>query len=233
MGTTFWYFFQIPRRAPRTAIRLSVMKKDPWFNPQKLGCLQSLLALLGLFAMTAVIGWCGHGVSSVFSSAPPAARTAEMMADGAARVADRAEVDPAPTPSAAARPALRGSRAAFRAAFHKLDMTFESSPLADGTPREMARENGLAVESIGAGDALERATLIFGLAKDDVSGALKATGAMMVFMRETGWEPGYRWVTSNLQTESATTKRSGVEYRLVRIMPGAFTLTAKPMGVAD
>lgn len=84
------------------------MKKDPWFNPQKLGCLQSLLALLGLFAMTAVIGWCGHGISS---SQPTAAspRTptriaedeekaaAKLVADGAARVEAREAAHQSPT----------------------------------------------------------------------------------------------------------------------------------------
>jgi hypothetical protein len=144
------------------------------------------------------------------------------------RAEQQAQAQP-PQPAPANRPALSGSRAAFRAWFQRLGLTFKSAPLADGTPREMGEGNLLIIETIGYGDALERTSLTFGVNKEDMASLATATGAMMVFMRETGWEKGSSWVTSTMaKPKGGKITKNGVDYAITPIIAGMYNLSAKP-----
>lgn len=137
--------------------------------------------------------------------------------------------------SLGARPALQGSRAAFRNWFTRLaGLQFTAAELADGTPREMAQAGMLILETIGYGDALERTSLTFGIVKDDMESVMTATSAVIVFMRETGWEKGRSWVTSTMQKpKGGSITKNGVHYQVILMMPGMFNLSAKPASKAD
>lgn len=198
---------------------------------------------LGVAAVIFIVGgWifmrldCGRS-SSGTTTAPSAPAWKKVPA----KVIEQANGDTVRPPATAqvgepgpARPALKGSRAAFRAWFQKLGIEFKPSPLADGTARELGHTGAMIVEAIGYRDALERASFTFGLSKDDPAGLMTVTGALMVFMRETGWENGHTWVISTLKKpKGGTTSKNGVDYHVVPIMAGMYTLSAKPAGTKD
>jgi hypothetical protein len=129
-------------------------------------------------------------------------------------------------------PALKPQVDSFKGWFEKLEVTFEQSPMADGTPRLMGKsEDGMTmVELIGHGQRLEQASLMFGLAKDAPGAMIRNTGAVMVFMRETGWEKGWKWATNAIGSKDPVTKRhDDVAYEMITIADtGVSVLTAKP-----
>jgi hypothetical protein len=197
-------------------------------KPQALGC--GGLFLLALLFTAAKRSCGGDDVDGKNSTAKYTGGVLSAAAAGPAPTprATVADEPQAPDPN---RPALSGSRAAFRGWFRKLGLEFERSPLADGTPREMATSGTLIVETIGYGDRLERASVTMGLVQGDMEGTIKATGAMMVFMRETGWEKGASWVTTTMQKPSGAgkTDKNGTHYELIKIMDGMYNLSAKPV----
>ena len=70
---------------------------------------------------------------------------------------------------------------------------------------------------------------MFGLDKEHMDVLARNTGAVMVFMRETGWDGGHDWAIGKLKTGGKKT-HAGVAYEVSNVMPGIFMLTANPVG---
>lgn len=137
-----------------------------------------------------------------------------------------------PTPSEPVFTRSMGSIAAFRAWFERLELSFKSAPLADGTPRSIgiSADKMTTVEIIGHGDRLEKATMMFGLDKNNVSALAVTTGALIVFTRELGWPDGQTWVIKQIQKGTGETQKNGVLYRLTVLKElGIMTLVAEPV----
>lgn len=194
---------------------------------RNLTCLESIGALAVLFAIVAVlIGLTSGKKSDVASSAPTAAPVAP---------APPPPLPPAPEPVAAyegpARPAIAGSKAAFESWFRRLGVDLAASTPVNGSPRDMgtSADKLLTVEVIGRGDALEKASLLFAIDNSNTASVATITGAVMVFMRETGWNGGHDWVIKSMKAGKKVEKTHGnVTYAVNQFMPGAFTLSAAP-----
>lgn len=202
---------------------------------RKLTCLESIGALALLFlAVLLVIGLTVGKKSTTESAAvatPPAVAPQPVAApppEPAPKVAPAATLSPE---EIAKRPAIAGSRAAFRGWFAKLGVPLEASSAVDGVPRELGAVPAklITVETMGHGDLIEKATLIFGLEQGNTEALVAVTGAIMVFMRETGWKGGEKWVTQSLETDADVKKKhGGVAYQVKNVMPGMFVLSAEP-----
>ncbi len=117
-------------------------------------------------------------------------------------------------PDAPKRLSLKPSVSAFKSWFQKMDIVFEqNTPLADGTPRLMGKhaDGYTMVELIGHGETLERASVMMGLVKEAAPLA-RNTGAIMIFMRETGWETGWKWATTSIGKGRVTQRHGNVDY---------------------
>ncbi len=149
-----------------------------------------------------------------------------LLGDGAPTTATIPPVIAAPLALA-----LKPSMSAFKAWFEGLDVAFEqNTPLADGTPRLIGKHaDGLTmVELIGHGETLQRASVMMGLVKE--AGPLaRNTGAIMIFMRETGWEEGWKWATDSIGKQEVIKHHGVVEYEMQTIPDtGVSVLSAKP-----
>ena len=177
-----------------------------------------------------------------------AAHSAGAPAVGALPKTDAAATSPVPRPDSAPAPAgavgtpdgskrlsLNRSIGAFKGWFQKMDIAFDqNTPLADGTPRLLGKhaDGYTMVELIGHGDTLERASLMMGLVKEP-GPLLRNTGAIMVFMRETGWEKGWKWATASINNGRVTQRHGGVDYVMQTIGDiGVCVLSADPVGAS-
>lgn len=158
--------------------------------------------------------------------AAAAAASAEAQAVAAAALVGEREREPeSPTP------ALPGSRAVFRGHFASLGIAVRPSSAVNGVPREMgaSANNHMTVETMGHGDRLEKATLVFGVQSGDSGSVALATASITVFMRETGWEGGLPWVVAEMKKgKGAKRTKNGAAYELSIPLPGMFVLSAKP-----
>lgn len=142
---------------------------------------------------------------------------------------------PAPQASVAAtsKPHLRTTVSQLRRWYERADLVFHSAPLADGTPRLLGRHpDGLTmVELIGPGDELQSASITIGVAKDNAELLIRNTGALMVFMRETGWPGGEKWAFSVMPKDfPPSMAHDGVSYTVTTLLreSGVFIITAEP-----
>jgi len=193
-------------------------------DKQKAGCGTILVAAL-LF--TGLSRLCSKTDSDQNAAVPTATATPTAKPD--------APKPPNPQPVAAyegpARPAIAGSKAAFEDWFKRLGVALAPSTPVNGSPRDMgaSADKLLTVEVIGRGDAIEKASLMFAIDSSNTSAIATLTGAIMVFMRETGWNGGHDWVIKSMKASKKVEKTHGnVTYSVNQFMPGAFTLSAAP-----
>ncbi|HEY5377888.1 MAG TPA: hypothetical protein VIK01_29605 [Polyangiaceae bacterium] len=174
---------------------------------------------------------------------PAGARAARSAAWAACQDAvrlselDRETVDAEAKVAAAAsarRASLPSTISALRQWFENIGVDFERSRLADDTPRLFGQtpDNMTLVELIGHGDLLERASLTFGLSNElPPEVMVRNSGAIIAFMRETGWGGGQRWAIDSIGKSAVTETHNGVTYEMRPIGDvGVFVLSAQPSG---
>lgn len=134
---------------------------------------------------------------------------------------------------ATSKPHLRTTVSQLRSRYERADIAFHSAPLADGTPRLSGRHpDGLTmIELIGPGDELQSASITIGVAKDNADLLIRNTGALMVFMRDTGWPGGEKWAFSVMPKDFPPSMvHDGVSYTVTTLLKesGVFIVTAEP-----
>lgn len=193
------------------------------------------LSMMVVAALMAAAGILAKATPKPEAAAPPSPTANEAVA------AVQPTAEPPVVPSAAPLPPepadppgkSMGSQAAFKSWFERLDVKFDSSPLRDGRPRQLGKteDNLVSVEAIGYGDRLEQASLMFAVSRENPVALVRATGALMVFMRELGWEGGHKWVTDQMSKAEAETTKNGVAYKVQTLKElGITTITATPAG---
>lgn len=136
-------------------------------------------------------------------------------------------------PIADNKPHLPTSISSLRRWFERADLQFHSAPLSDGTPRLLGQhpDSMTMAELVGTGDTLEQASITIGMARDHVESFVRNTGALIMFMRETGWPGGEKWALTVMNQESpAPTMHGGVVYTVTTALRGSgvFFVTAAP-----
>ncbi len=194
----------------------------------------SMMVVAGLLAATGVLQKATPPPTETASPAPSPTPVGEPVVVAPATPPPPVVPSVAPTPPEPVYPPGKsmGSATAFKAWFERLDLKFDSAPLHDGRPRQLGKtdDNTISIEAIGYGDRLEQASLMFGVSRDNPLALVRATGALMVFMRELGWEDGHKWVTDQMSKGDAEKTKNGVTFR-VQILKdfGITTVTALPV----
>lgn len=137
---------------------------------------------------------------------------------------------------ASKEPALKPTVSSFRKWFEDLGIGFQASTAVRGTPRMTGThpDKLTSVELIGFGEKLERTSVMFGLAKDAPAAMIRNTGVIMVFMRETGWEKGWKWATEAIGKGRVKKRHEKVDYVMQTIGDtGICVLSATPVGASS
>jgi hypothetical protein len=161
--------------------------------------------------------------------------TAELAQRDAERAALQAKVQPIldelkqqTVPVGPVIPKL--SRAKLGAYFANLGIPFELASAVKGRRRFIGQHaDKMTIVEImgGSGDTAESVNLLMGVDNSMPEVTIRNTGAIMVFMRETGWDGGHDWAISKLKTGGAKV-HAGVLYEVTSVMPGIFMVSAKP-----
>lgn len=182
-----------------------------------------------------VLGWCGKNKPDTPTQAVlPNGKTVPWTSVDTTVATTTPPVDPIQIdmPAPPRGPNLpRASLGKLRGYMANLGLNLEPSKLQDGRPRLFARdqETMTIVEVIEPnGDSFTGGSVTVALVKDMPESFAKNIGVLYVFLRETGWENGSKWIGSVVDDGGKKTV-NGTTYEVIVITPGMINLSAKPV----